>query len=158
MKQPSENMQNMYAEKKAHTLQLIQAAIDEIQEDNRIVTKKELMSITGLSSGTFSRDYVKELLQRNQVCQYRSVASIAEEKREQNKAATTGELLTRIQKAESKIQSLKIALEKESSDKKRYKAEYDKVNKENILLRGKYQQLLEYLEVLGADLSQLPLV
>lgn len=158
MKQPSENMRNMYAQKKGRTLQLIQDAIDNMRGNNCIVTKKELMSITGLSSGTFSRDYVKALLQKNKVCQYRSVASIAEEKREKIQTETMTALLTRIQRAESQIQSLKIILEKECADKKRHKAENDRLSKENLLLKGKYQQALEFLEAYGVDLSKLPLV
>ena len=73
-------MQKMYAEKRQRTLSLIQDAIDDIQEDHRIVTKKELMEITGLSSGTFSQPYVKDLLEQNQVCQYRTARTINQEK------------------------------------------------------------------------------
>ena len=155
---PSKNMRKMYAEKKGRTLQLIQNAIDEIRGSNNIVTKKELMAITGLSSRTFSRGYVKELLQRNKVCQYRSTDLIAKVKFEKNQTATINELLTRLQKADSKIQNYKILLEKEAKDKKRYKDEFDKISKEHRMLRGKYQQLLEFLEALGVDLSKLPLV
>lgn len=60
----------MYKTKQKNTLILIQDAINTINEDNRIVTKKELMELTGLSSGTFSKDYIKELLKENCVCQY----------------------------------------------------------------------------------------
>lgn len=158
MKTPSENMQNMYAEKRKRTLTLIQDAINEIHEDHRIVTKKELMQITGLSSGTFSQDYVKELLAENQVCQFRSTKSISKEKHEKSQAAINSELAVTNQKLQSQVQSLKLALEKETADKKKYKADYNQALKENILLKGKYQQLLEYLEVLGADLYKLPLV
>lgn len=78
MKQPSENMQRMYAAKREKTLALIQGAIDEIEEDHRIVTKKELMALTGLSSGTFSQQHVKELLAKNQVCQFRPLAKVSQ--------------------------------------------------------------------------------
>ena len=59
---PSDNMQAMYAAKRNETINKISSAIQEIEDDNRIVTKKELISLTGLSSGTFSKPYVLELL------------------------------------------------------------------------------------------------
>lgn len=40
MKKTSENMEIMYNAKRNTTLELIRNAIDTIQEDNRIVTKK----------------------------------------------------------------------------------------------------------------------
>ena len=70
MKQPSENMQRMYAAKREKTLALIQGAIDEIEEDHSLVTKKGLVALTGLSAGTFSQRHVKELLAKNRVCQF----------------------------------------------------------------------------------------
>ena len=154
----SKNMQKMYAEKRQRTLSLIQDAIDDIQEDHRIVTKKELMEITGLSSGTFSKPYVKDLLEQNQVCQYRTARTINQEKQSKTQTAIIAELSSEKKRLESKIQSLTVALEKETSAKNKAASDASRLNNENALLRGKYQQLLEYLEVLGADLSKLPLV
>jgi hypothetical protein len=73
-KTPSDNMKKMYSEKRNSTIKSIQDAIDDIKEDNRIVTKKELMTLTDISSGTFSQEYVKELLKENRVCQFREVS------------------------------------------------------------------------------------
>ena len=159
MKQPSENMQRMYAAKREKTLALIQEAIDEIQEDHRIVTKKELMALTGLSSGTFSQQHVKELLARNQVCQYRPLAKVSQKgSLELNKDAEITRLSRELQRAQSRLQDLDIALDKSRKQSRKLKEENAELQQQLLLLRGKYQQLLEYLEVLGSDLSGGPLI
>lgn len=158
MKQPSENMQKMYAAKREKTLALIQGAIDEIEEDHRIVTKKELMALTGLSSGTFSQQHVKELLAKNQVCQFRPLAKARQEnKRELNKDAEITRLSKELQRAQSRLQDLDISLDKSRKQARQLREENAELRQQLLLLRGKYQQLMEYLEVLGSDLKGLPL-
>ena len=153
MKQPSENMQRMYAAKREKTL-----AIDEIQEDHRIVTKKELMALTGLSSGTFSQQHVKELLAKNRVCQFKPTGKVSQEgRRELNKDAEITRLSRELQRAQSRLQDLDIALDKSRKQSRKLKEENAELQRQLLLLRGKYQQLLEYLEVLGSDLSGIPL-
>lgn len=158
MKQPSENMQRMYAAKREKTLALIQGAIDEIEEDHRIVTKKELMALTGLSSGTFSQQHVKELLAKNRVCQFKPTGKLSQEgRRELNKDAEITRLSRELQRAQSRLQDLDIALDKSRKQSRKLKEENAELQRQLLLLRGKYQQLLEYLEVLGSDLSGIPL-
>jgi len=155
----NEGLKKIYNEKIKNTLKKIQDAIDYIQEDNRIVTKKELIDITGLSSGTFSRPYVKELLEKNQVCQYRNIKTVKHnEKESQNKDDLILKMNKDINSLESKLQDCCIQLEKKENDYNKLKNDYDNLEKEHILLRGKYQQVLEYLDVLGADLSKMPLI
>ena len=158
MKEPSENMRRMYASKREMTLSRIQEAIDAIQEDHRIVTKKELMALTGLSSGTFSQEHVKELLAKNQVCQYRPTgkASTAD-RREQNKDDEIVRLNKELQKTRSRMQDLDIVLDKTKKRLQKLEAEKEELERQHLLLRGKYQQLLEFLEVLGCDFSGIPL-
>lgn len=158
MKQPSENMQKMYAAKREKTLALIQGAIDEIEEDHRIVTKKELMALTGLSSGTFSQQHVKELLAKNQVCQFRPLAKVSQKGNlELNKDAEITRLSKELQRAQSRLQDLDISLDKSRKQARQLREENAELRQQLLLLRGKYQQLLEYLEVLGSDLSGIPL-
>lgn len=158
MKQPSENMQKMYAAKREKTLALIQGAIDEIEEDHRIVTKKELMALTGLSSGTFSQQHVKELLAKNQVCQFRPLAKVSQKgDLELNKDAEITRLSKELQRAQSRLQDLDISLDKSRKQARQLREENAELRQQLLLLRGKYQQLLEYLEVLGSDLSGIPL-
>ncbi len=158
-KKPSENMKKMYFEKKQNTLRKIQDAIDEIQEDNRIVTKKELMSITGISSGTFSQDYVKELLKKNKVCQFRVTTTISTSQNKKKLEEETILALTKEnQKLISKMQDFEIVLEQNNNKYNKLKDEYSKLESDYRLLKGKYQQLLEYLDALGANLDNLPLI
>lgn len=158
MREPSENMRKMYASKREATLARIQEAIDAIQEDHRIVTKKELMALTGLSSGTFSQEHVKELLAKNQVCQYRPTRKVsAVDRRELNKDDEIARLGKELQRAQSRLQDLDIALDKSNKRLQELKAEKEELEQQHLLLRGKYQQLMEILEVLGCDLSEIPL-
>ena len=152
-------MKKMYFEKKQNTLRKIQDAIDEIQEDNRIVTKKELMSITGISSGTFSQDYVKELLKKNTVCQFRVTTTISTSQNKKKLEEETILALTKEnQKLISKMQDFEIVLEQNNNKYNKLKDEYSKLESDYRLLKGKYQQLLEYLDALGANLDNLPLI
>lgn len=152
-------MKKMYFEKKQNTLRKIQDAIDEIQEDNRIVTKKELMSITGISSGTFSQDYVKELLKKNKVCQFRVTTTISTSQNKKKLEEETILALTKEnQKLISKMQDFEIVLEQNNNKYNKLKDEYSKLESDYRLLKGKYQQLLEYLDALGANLDNLPLI
>ena len=155
----NEGLQKFHDEAKQTSLTKIQDAINVIKADNRIVTKKELIELTGLSSGTFSRPYVKELLQKNQVCQYRGLQlENTETKTKQIKEATIEQLSKKVLSLESKIQDYDLQLEKKTKDFDKLKEEHTKLENEHILLRGKYQQLLEYLDALGADMSKMPLV
>ena len=131
-------MKKMYFEKKQNTLRKIQDAIDEIQEDNRIVTKKELMSITGISSGTFSQDYVKELLKKNKVCQFRVTTTISTSQNKKKLEEETILALTKEnQKLISKMQDFEIVLEQNNNKYNKLKDEYSKLESDYRLLKGK---------------------
>jgi len=70
-------------EKREKTLNRIQLAIDALKEEGTLVTKKLLIELTELSASTFSKEHVKELLQENEVCQYRPVKAVSNETRKQ---------------------------------------------------------------------------
>lgn len=74
---------------KKDTLNKLQIAIDRIKQDGRRVTRKELMDISGLSSGTLSKPYVKELFKENEVCQF-SPESIS---RKESKSQTLADVM-----------------------------------------------------------------
>ncbi len=158
MKRTSDKMQKMYLEKRATTLSKIQSAIDEMKEDHRIVTKKDLMEMTALSSGTFSQDHVKELLKSNEVCQYRNRKKVRTEILEKNKDNKIDDLIIENQKLTSRIQDYELAIERANIKYDKLTSGYKELEFEHQLLRGKYQQLLEYLDAMGADLGSLPLI
>jgi len=151
-------MKKMYAAKRNLTLSKIQEAIDDIHEDNRIVTKKELMEITGLSSGTLSQDYVKKLLRENKVCQFREKRVVNNEKKAQLEKDIIQNLRRENEKLISKIQDFEIAIDQYDQKILRQRDEYEKLEHNHLLLKGKYQQVLEYLDALGVNLDSLPLV
>jgi len=152
-------MKQMYSEKRNTTLNKIQEAIDDIKEDNRIVTKTELMKLTGISSGTFSKDHVKELLKENKVCQYREVKTISkQEHRTKIEEETYLALKKENQKLLSKLQDYQNALDLNKNKHHKLLLDYDTLNTEHKLLKGKNQQLLEYLDALGTNLENIPLI
>ena len=158
-KKPSDNMKQMYSEKRNATLNKIQEAINDIKEDNRIVTKTELMKLTGISSGTFSKDHVKELLKENKVCQYREVKTISkQEQRTKIEEETYLALKKENQKLLSKLQDYRNALDLNKKKHQKLLLDYDSLNTEHKLLKGKNQQLMEYLDALGTNLENIPLI
>ena len=151
----SENMQKMYADKRSATLTNIQNAIDFIQGEGREVTKKELMEINGLSTATFSKPHVKELLEKNQVCQFKVLKKLEPtDKKAETQSQIIERLSKELKKANSVNQDLTISLEKKTNDCKKLKDEKKKLDNDYQLLKGKYQMLLEQLEVLGVDLAK----
>ena len=125
---------------KMTTINIIQCAIDGLKFEHVKVTKKNLIEITGLSPGTFSADYVKEILKANQVCQY-DPQNIARKK-----------------------ELKKIALSKEERlfEKEKYKdAEITRLRRINVQLNKEleeknieYDELLEMYNKLVACLSE----
>ena len=156
MKKPSENMQAMYLKKKEDTLNKIQQAINMLQDEGKIVKKKDLMRITGLSSGTFSKEYVKNLLKENKVCQY-STLRIATDLNVISSDEQISQLMAQNNILSSKVQTMTLVLEQKNNritillDKNR------ELEQENQKLRGKCQMYLESLEVLGMDISKFPI-
>lgn len=155
-KQPSEGMKKMYADKRKNTTEKIQNAIDLIQDEGRIVTKKELMQLTGISSGTFSQDYVKEILKINKVCQYKETSKITSNKEE--KLATVKDrsiesLQKKIASYESKMQNKDILISKQEKEiEKLQNALKDKTNSYELLV-GKFQQLMEAYDAIGGNIN-----
>lgn len=150
--------QNGNNKRRTHTLELIQSAIDDIKAEQSIVTKKKLMDATGLSSGTFSQPYVKKLLEKNKVCQYRETNIIAPSSQNNSRKQGMIELEKMIQQKESIIQDYELHIESLNKKIKKATDNYTKISAEYELLSGKYQQLLEYLDALGGDLSSIPMI
>ena len=152
-REPSDGMKKMYQEKKDRTCKKVRDAIHLIKNEGRRVTKKELFEITGLSPATFSKEYIKEILKDEQVCQFRVIKQAGPTSNE----LKTIEILSR-DLEQLKHQKQDLELENESI--KQRLDQLSKINSKNEedlkLLEGRYQQALEYLEVLGADLSKLP--
>lgn len=150
--------QDIYAAKRAATSERVQAAIDEIQADGRVVTKKELMKLTGLSSGSFSQEYIKAILRQNQVCQFKTIATTVTERQEKNTQKAYEAVVQENVRLKSKLQDAGLLHDKDVAKHTKLLDDYNLLKQQHEMLRGKYQQLMEYLDVLGADMSKMPLV
>ena len=152
-KTPSKNMQAMYDAKRSETLQKISDAIREIEDDHRIVTKKELISLTGLSSGTFSKPYVLELLKEKKVCQFRDKRVVLSEKKDKLSIEVISDLSKENDKLKSQIEKLDLQISKLSKRLSEKESDYAALKKDYELLKGRYQILLEKLDILGEKLD-----
>lgn len=152
-KTPSKNMQAMYDAKRSETLQKISDAIREIEDDHRIVTKKELISLTGLSSGTFSKPYVLELLKEKKVCQFRDKRVVLSEKKDKLSIEVISDLSKENDKLKSQIEKLDLQISKLSKRLSEKESDYAELKKDYELLKGRYQILLEKLDILGEKLD-----
>ena len=149
LRTPTENMRQMYESRRLDTLRKIDEAITDLQEMGQIVTKQALMKRTGLSSATFSKPHVKELLERRAVCQYAERTVILQEKaeREGRKEADrlrreNDRLRNKNRNLEDEVTHLRRMLEKRMMENANLRGETER-------LRGKYQLCLERMESAG---------
>lgn len=63
-------------QRKNETLNKVQSIIDALMEEGTLVTKKLLIELTGYSASTFSKSHIKELLEKNKVCQFREKTTV----------------------------------------------------------------------------------
>ena len=151
-RQPSEGMERMYAQKKKNTCDKVKRAIKEIKSQGRIVTKKELQELTHLSAPTFSKEYVKEILKQEKVCQFREIQHVDPEKND----LKTVELLSReLKQTKNQKKDLELRCEYLENLVEKLQKKTDEQDEDLKRLKGRYQQSLEYLEVLGADMDKM---
>lgn len=65
-----DTLRKLQHNRKMLTINKVIDAIETLQLQEAKVTKKALMSLTNLSSATFSKDYIKDILKEYKVCQY----------------------------------------------------------------------------------------
>ena len=129
------------------TLSKIQGAIDELRENSEEVTKKRLIEITGLAASTFSKDHVKNLLQSNEVCQYKPRVTSeqnAQELIQKHFAASSDQ-------KDKEIASLKQKLAKATLDADTLKGKYNELDAQYKRLLGMYHTLQRKCFNLGID-------
>lgn len=115
-------------ERKEKTLQTIQSVIDALKDEETIVTKKLLIELSGYSASTFSKSHVKELLQENEVCQFRkrqtlskTVTSDSRLKRQNEQLQKKcNQLEDRLLDKDIRISKLETELEEEKEKNKRF--------------------------------------
>lgn len=123
------------------TIEKIQDAIDTVIEEGGIVTKKKLIEITGLSNATFSKAHVKELLEINKVCQYRTSKKITvSEDNNVQSVMKINQLKKEVYKLESKLQDKDIVIMN--------------LKKEQEELSDKYEMLLGKLHIIMRKVNE----
>lgn len=150
----NEGLKKVYAEKRERTTNLIIEAIESIQKSGKEVRRKDLIEMTGLSSGTFSQDYVKEILKEYKVCQYKNLKTI-EEKREMSLVEENSKIINENNKLSSQVQTLSIDNDRLRNNVKEAEDKYKELEEEHMLLRGKFQQALEQLDAMGIKIDEI---
>ena len=140
-----EHMTALNARRKQDTLAKIRDAVDMLRETGAKVTRKALIDETGLSSATFSKPYVKELLKELKVLQFEDrtavkagidIKKLIRENRE--KDAEIARLKQQKDSIAAKMNTLQLKIEERDEAIKQYEHE-------EMVLRGQVQSLLEQL-------------
>lgn len=151
----SANLKELQNTKRQETLEKIQNAINEIQEDDDIVTKKKLLELTSLSSATFSKPHVLELLKRNKVCQFRETVKIEKS----NKTSEVEQLQKIIMNLEKKNTLLLSKLQDKDIKIDLLKEKNEKLESDYSMILGKLHLILKRIDMLdtniGIDLDEL---
>lgn len=133
-------------QRKNETLQTIQSVIDALKEEGTIVTKKLLIELSGYSASTFSKPHVKELLEKNEVCQYRKRETVSRKQAVDNKLKRQNEQLQKkCNKLEDKLLDKDIRISK-------LEAEIEKEKEKNKRLLGKLHEMMRQAEMRGISL------
>ena len=139
----TENMRNYTEGRKQETICKIKDAISMMKLQGRPITRKELVAESGVSSSVLSKPYIKAILEEEQVLMFQNRQTIASN--DSVSASMEKELCMlrkRIEELEHRILDKDLLLE---SRKKYYQEKLDGLEKENAILRGKNQKILEYL-------------
>ena len=155
-REPTANMQDMYARKREETLRRIEAAIKEMKNDGEIVTKKLIMERAAVSSGTLSKPYVIDLLKKEKVCQFQGLAAPVN-KEERNVFKELSVVAKENSRLRSRIEALTITISTLQDQKAKVSEELKAVKEDNELLRGQRQLLLERLNNAGISLGNIRL-
>lgn len=135
-------------EAKEKTIRLVQETIDDLQAEGVIVTRKLLIERTGLSNSVFSKGHVKQVLEKNRVCQFAI-------KRKLTKSClnSTKDLELELAKAYKKIEKLEMILTDKSNVINKWKAAYYEMKEKNEILRGQLHILVQKAKMRGLDIE-----
>ena len=148
----------LHEQRREKTIKKIRDAVHAIQSTGGLVTKKGLLEETGLSSGTFSQEYVKAVLKELQVCQYRDQRVIHQEKTEKLKSKEIKILINELKRVKAQVETLLAQndlLKSKNDEKAKAIVELNDTIKR---LRGQNQMLLEQLvnEGVPANIIEMP--
>ena len=149
---PSTGQIEHYKKRREETLSLIREVVTDLEQTGTPVTRKNLRKYTGLSDGTFSLPHVKELLKELKVCQFSERKTVdAPNPIASEMTAVCAERDRLLKKTQ--VLERTIGIQKDSLEK--LKETNEQLSHEVLLLRGKFQQAMELLDLKGEDLKQL---
>ena len=150
MVKPPEQLVKYQDVRRKTTLVKIQNAIDELNTEGFIVSKKMLIERTGFSAALFSKRHVKELLKTNKVCQFKENKVIS---------STTGadisvfQLQNELFSAHKKIASLEKQEERVQKYAENLETQLKEAKEECKLLRGQLFVFVEKAKIYGINLE-----
>lgn len=146
MRELPNEIRDFQKKSKTTTINKVQTAIDELQAQGFIVTRKQLLERTGLSNSVLSKPHIKEVLKENKVCQY----SI---KRKVN-ITNDNDILLELSKANKKIGKLEAKIKDLENKLNKEKVEYYKTKESNEILRGELHILKQKAKLRGLVLDE----
>ncbi|MER2106914.1 MAG: hypothetical protein ABS949_08230 [Solibacillus sp.] len=124
----------------------IQQAINTLKEEGAMVTKKALIELSGYSASTFSKPHIKELLEKNEVCQFRKTTQTSKSQNDQRNQKKIEALEKKCMRLEQENLNKDIRIAKLESDLEEEK-EYGKK------LLGKLHTIMRKAEMKGINIE-----
>lgn len=143
MKKLPESLIKFQEQRRAETLRTIQNAIDTLKEEGTIVTKKLLIELSGYSASTFSKPHVKELLERNEVCQFRKRVTV------QGKQNLDEKLKRQNERLQKKCNLLEDKLLEKDIRLTKLEEDLEEEKEKNKRLLGKLHEIMRKAELKG---------
>ncbi|MFY3791408.1 DUF6262 family protein [Ureibacillus sp. MALMAid1270] len=143
MKKLPESLIKLQEQRREETLRTIQNAIDTLKEEGTIVTKKLLIELSGYSASTFSKPHVKELLERNEVCQFRKRVTV------QQKQTLDEKLKRKNEKLQKKCNLLESRLLEKDIRLSKLEEDLEEEKEKNKRLLGKLHEIMRKAEMKG---------
>ena len=133
-------------QRKAETLQTVQSVIDVLKEEGTIITKKMLIELSGYSPSTFSKAHLKELLEKNEICQYRKRETVSSAQTVDSKLKRQKEqLVNKCNKLQDNLLDKDIRISKLEVD-------LEEQREKNKRLLGKLHEIMRQAEMKGISL------
>lgn len=152
----SEKQINAYKARRQQTIDKVIEAIEYFNQIGKPVTKKDLLEYTSLSSGTFSQEYIKDILKQYQVCQYKDKKDDLVKECEKKESIRINELVFKLDKLAMKLQETEMENEVLKKEKEELEKKIDKEKNEKEKWKGNFQQVLIRFHSLGNDISTIP--
>lgn len=149
----SEKQQNAYNARREQSIKKVEEAIAFLKAIGQPVTKKALLEKTGLSSGTFSKDYIIEVLKKNEVCQFKDTKKVRQDRVEKSLSQTNNKLQYEVERLKSKLKDRDIENEILIKKINELNNQLLSEKKEYEILLGKFQDILKKYYAYGNDID-----